>query len=37
MMDINVDLLRWFINFWIKILLFVMLHVQINLLLEVKL
>ena len=36
MMDINLDLFRWFINFLIKTILIVLLHVPINLLLKVK-
>ena len=36
-MDINVDLLHWFINFWIKSFLVVLFWLQINLLLKVRL
>ena len=36
-MDIKVNLHQWFINFLVKIFLVVLLHVQINLLLKVKL
>ena len=36
MMDVNVDMLQWFINFLIKILQMVPLHLQINLLLKIE-
>ena len=37
MIEINVDLRKWFINFFIKSLPTVLLHVRVNLLIKVKL